>query len=223
MSTEGHRPKVRVLIAEDHPLTREDILSRIAQADDIEVVGCVEDGRALVEHYGHLRPDVVLTDFLMPTMTGIEALVAIKEADPAARVVILSAFEDGRLVTDAVAAGAIGYLVKSLPARDLCTHIRAAAGGQPVFSAEATRLMMEELRSPGRHAPSPAPTGKNLSNREVEILGLVAHGLTNAQIARQLYLSPQTVKTHMERISAKLGVKGRTAAVHKATTDGLLR
>jgi len=222
MGAEGHRPKVRVLLAEDHSLMREGILNRIAQADDIEVVGCVEDGRALVEHYGLLRPDVVLSDFRMPTMDGIEALVAIREADPGARVVILSAFDDARLVAAAVAAGAIGYLLKSLPARDLCAHIRAAAAGQPVFSAEADRLVMDELRSPARHAAAPGPARKRLSDREVEILGMAAHGLTNGQIAGKLYLSPQTVKTHMERISAKLGVKGRTAAVHKATTDGLL-
>lgn len=201
---------------------REGILYRLAQADDIEVVGVVDDGRELVRRYRQLKPDVVLSDLRMPGMDGLEALGAIKEADPDARVVILSAFDDGKLVADSVAAGAVGYLMKSLPGRELCNHVRAAARGEPVFSAEATMLMMEELRSPGRSLPATDTVPRKLSDREVEILGLVAAGLTNAQIAGKLFLSPQTVKTHMERISAKLGVKGRAAAVHRATTEGLL-
>jgi DNA-binding NarL/FixJ family response regulator len=214
--------KVRLLVAEDHSLMREGIVHRISLASDIEVVACVEDGASLVERYRETGPDVVLTDYRMPSMDGLEALAAIKELDPAAKVIILSAFDDGKVVADAVAAGAVGYLMKSVPGKELCTHIRAAARGQPVFSAEATRLMMEELRAVSRKAPGARPPLRPLSNREIEILGLVARGLTNAQIAKKLYLSPQTIKTHMERICSKLGVKGRTAAVHRATTDGLL-
>ena len=213
---------IRVLVADDHSLMREGIVNRIAQADDIEVVGSVEDGQALVDRYRTARPDVVLTDFRMPSLDGLQALIAIKALDPAAKVVFLSAFEDGKLVAAAVAAGAAGYLMKSLPGRELCAHIRAAAQGQPVFTTEATRLLMEQLRTPARALPTGDLVNKQLSAREVEILGLVASGLTNTQVARKLFLSPQTIKTHMERISRKLGVKGRAAAVHKATTEGLL-
>lgn len=210
-----------MLVADDHSLIREAIANRIAEADDIDVVGCVDDGRQLVTSYLALRPDLVLTDFKMPVLDGLEALAEIRAADPDAKVVMLSAFDDGKLVAQAVAAGAMGFLVKSLPSGELCARIREAARGEPVFTAEATRLMMAELRSPTRPAAGDG-TVKKLSDREAEIMALVAQGLTNAQIGRRLYVSPQTVKTHMEHIFTKLGVKGRAAAVHRAISENLI-
>lgn len=220
MGVGGTTRAIRVLVAEDHSLMREGIVNRLAQADDIEIVGCVEDGQSLVDQYRDSQPDVVLTDFRMPFMDGLQALAAIKVIDPSAKVVLLSAFDDGQLVAEAIAAGAAGFLTKSLPGRELCAHIRSAADGHPAFSVEATRLMMEQLRAPAGSASRKGLASRQLSRREIEILRLVAGGMTNVQVARELYLSPQTVKTHMERISRKLGVKGRAAAVHKATTDG---
>ena len=200
---------------------REGILHRIAQAPDLEVVGAVADGTALVERFRALAPDVVVTDHRMPGLNGLEALAEIRAIDPGAKVILLSGFDDGQLVADAIAAGAAGFLTKSLPGPELCDHIRAAAGGEPAFSSDATRLLMGQVRS-AVTAPPPAPPSKKLSGRELQILRLVADGLTNAQIATKLYLSPQTVKTHLERIFSKLGVNGRAAAVSKSMSEGLL-
>jgi DNA-binding NarL/FixJ family response regulator len=211
---------IRVLVAEDHPLMREAIESRLRGVDDVEIVGAAADGRELVALYADLRPDVVLTDCAMPEMSGIEATVEIRRLDPAARVVVLSAIDDQSTLADAVHAGAIGYLVKSVEPAALVQSVRAAAAGEPVFDAAATRLVMAELRT-----PSKAPPGRGssvLSRREAEILALVADGLTNAEVGEKLFISPQTVKTHMERIFGKLGVRGRAAAVREGISRGIV-
>ena len=196
----------------------EAIVARLNEAGDIDVIGTVEDGRTLVDRYVADRPDLVLTDCNMPGTRGIEAAMEIRKIDPDARVLILSAFEDQALLGEAVAAGAIGFVVKSIPGADLCASVRAAAAGTPVFDADATKLLMAELRSPSKRLGDPTP----LSAREIEILKLVADGMTNGQIAQELYISAQTVKTHMERIFSKLGVRGRAAAVREGIALNLI-
>lgn len=211
-------PPIRILVAEDHPLMLEAIVSRLSAAEDIEVIGTVEDGRTLVDRYVAERPDLVLTDCNMPGTGGIEAAAEIRKIDPDAKVLILSAFDDQSLLGEAVAAGAIGFVVKSIPGSDLCQSVRDAAAGTPVFDAETTKLLMAELRSPKKRLGDPTP----LSQREIEILKLVAEGMTNGQIAKELYISAQTVKTHMERIFTKLSVRGRAAAVREGIALDLI-
>jgi DNA-binding NarL/FixJ family response regulator len=208
--------KIRVVVADDHPLMLEAIAARLAGAPDIDVVATVADGRALVAAYDQLAPDVVLSDLAMPEMSGAEATVAIRTRHPDAKVLILSAMDDQASLTDAVRAGAIGYLLKSVTADALCQNVRTAAKGQSVFDSSSA-LVLAEARTATGHA-----AGGALSPREAEILALVSRGLTNIEVAAELFISAQTVKSHMERIFSKLAVHTRAAAVREAVSRGLV-
>ena len=169
--------------------------------------------------YRELRPDVVLTDIGMPGMSGIEATAAIRAVDPTARVLCLSGYDDRETIAQAVAAGASGFVVKTIRPAELCEVVRKVYRGELVFDQVATQALMAEVREPtlGKHeAASP------LSARELEILQLVAGDLTNAEIAEVLFISPLTVKTHVERILAKLGVRGRVGAVRQGIALGVV-
>ena len=219
--------RVRILVAEDHGLMLEAILNRLASDPDVEVVGAVSDGQALVDAYSALHaageaPDLVLSDYGMPKLNGIEAVRAILERDPTAKVLILSAFDDQSLVVAAMAAGAAGYLLKSIPPDELREKVKMAARGEPVLDATTAAHMIGAVRIRERR-PGGAPLkGAPLSGREVEVLQLVAEGLSNTEIAGRLFISSQTVKTHLERICAKLSVSGRAAAVKRGMETGAL-
>jgi DNA-binding NarL/FixJ family response regulator len=166
-----------------------------------------------------LEPDVVLTDIGMPQMSGIEATAAIRDMHPNARVLCLSGYDDRATIAQAVAAGASGFVVKTIRPAELCECVRKVFRGELVFDQTATQALMAEVRSPTvakQDTPSP------LSARELEILNLVAKDLTNAEIAQALLISPLTVKTHVERILAKLGVRGRVGAVRAGIDLGML-
>ena len=210
---------IRVVIAEDHGIVLEAIKGRLALDPLIDVVATVGTGEKLVEAYGELRPDVVLTDIGMPGMSGIEATAKIRELNPSARVLCLSGYDDRETIAQAVAAGASGFVVKTIHPLELCAVVRKVHRGELVFDQAATEALMAEVRSPTVGKPEATSP---LSARELEILNLVAQDLTNAEIAEALFISPLTVKTHVERILAKLGVRGRVGAVRAGISMGVL-
>ena len=210
---------VRVLLAEDHTLVLEALKARLGRDPGIEIVGSVGNGADLVEEYIELLPDVVVSDIDMPEMTGIDAVYKIRETHPTARVLFLSGLDDQETIAKAVNAGASGFMVKTVHPRELCECVRKVARGELVFDQAATKVLMAEVRNP--HLAQQDHTSP-LSARELEILHLVADDLTNAEIAEALYISPLTVKTHVERILAKLGVRGRVGAVREGIARGML-
>jgi DNA-binding NarL/FixJ family response regulator len=203
---------IRVLLADDHPVVREGLRGMLAAEPDIEVVGEASSGPEAVALAERLRPDVVLMDLRMPGGDGVEATRRLAGTT----VVVLTTYDSDADILRAVEAGAAGYLLKDTPRAVLADNVRAAARGETVLaSAVAGRLL-------GRIRAEPAPRSEQLSARETQVLSLVARGLTNAEIGRELFLSEATVKTHLLRASGKLGVSGRTAAVTKAIETGAL-
>jgi DNA-binding NarL/FixJ family response regulator len=205
----------------------EAIVSRLGSEADVEVVGTAVDGQELVDTYralsaaGH-RPDVVLSDYSMPRLNGIEAMRLILNTDASAKVLMLSAFDDRSLVVSAMNAGAVGYLLKSVPPAELRERVRSAARGEPVLDARTASHMIGAVRARERRSGGSSLEGLALSEREVDVLRLVAEGMSNGEVATKLYISSQTVKTHMERICTKLGVSGRAAAVKRGMETGAL-
>ena len=225
-SAPGSGP-LRLIVAEDHGLMLEAIVNRLSADDGVRVVATVGDGRALVDTYTALHaageaPDVVLCDYSMPGLNGIEALRAILDRHPQARVLILSAYDDQALVVAAMAAGAAGYLLKSIAPGELREKVRMAARGEPVLDARTAGHMVGAVRNRERRSGPNGLRGQPLSEREVGVLHLVAEGLSNVEIASRLYISAQTVKTHLERICTKLAVSGRAAAVKRGIETGAL-
>ena len=168
------------------------------------------------------RPDVVLSDYSMPRLNGIAAMRLIHDTDASAKVLILSASDDQSLVVSAMNAGAVGYLLKSLPPAELRERVRSAARGEPVLDARTAAHMIGAVRARERRAGGSSLEGAPLSEREVDVLRLVAEGLSNNEVGAKLYISAQTVKTHLERICTKLGVSGRVAAVKRGIETGAL-
>jgi DNA-binding NarL/FixJ family response regulator len=210
---------IRVVVAEDHDLVLEAIKGRLRLDPTIQVMASVSSGEALVDTYRALQPDVVLTDIGMPGMSGIEATAAIRKEFPAARVLCLSGYDDRETIAQAVAAGASGFVVKTIRPAELCELVHKVFRGELVFDQAATQALMAEVREP---TVAKQDTTSPLSARELEILQLVARDLTNAEIAEALFISPLTVKTHVERILAKLGVRGRVGAVREGIAMGVL-
>ena len=203
---------IRVLLADDHPVVREGLRGMLAAEPDIEVVGEASSGPEAVALAERLRPDVVLMDLRMPGGDGVEATRRLAGTT----VVVLTTYDSDADILRAVEAGAAGYLLKDTPRAVLADNVRAAARGETVLaSTVADRLL-------GRIRAEPGPRSEQLSARETQVLALVARGLTNAEIGRELFLSEATVKTHLLRASGKLGVSGRTAAVTKAIETGAL-
>lgn len=204
---------IRVLVVDDHPVVRRGLTDLVGAVDDMEVVAAVDDGEqaaaAVLEH----APDVVLMDLSMRRMDGIAATRAVCSAAPDARIVVLTSFAEADQVTGALEAGAVGYLLKDAEPDELVRAIRDAAdGGAPLSPRAATALL------PRRRPAAPAVS---LSSREREVLALVAHGLPNKTVARRLGISDKTVKAHLTRIFAVLGVADRTSAALWAQRHGI--
>jgi DNA-binding NarL/FixJ family response regulator len=218
---------IQVLVGEDHGLMLEAIVGRLASDPDVRVVGTAVDGQELVDTYRALHaagrpPDVVLSDYSMPRLNGIEAMRLILDTDASAKVLLLSAFDDRSLVVSAMNAGAVGYLLKSVPPAELRERVRSAARGEPVLDARTASHMIVAVRARERRPGGSPLEGAPLSDRELDVLRLVAEGMSNTEVAARLYISSQTVKTHMERICTKLGVSGRVAAVKRGLEIGAL-
>jgi DNA-binding NarL/FixJ family response regulator len=208
---EGFFVTIRVLIVDDHPVVREGVRAMLAAESDIEVAGQAGSGAEAVTFAREKPCDVVLMDLRMPGTDGVAATAQILAADPSARVVVLTTYETDADILRAVEAGAIGYLLKDAPPADVANAIRAAARGETVLAPSVAARLVTHVRRPQRDS---------LSAREVEVLRLVARGLTNADIGRRLYISEATVKTHLLRLFGKLGVSDRTAAVTTAIERG---
>jgi len=203
---------IEVLVAEDHAVVRGGLVELLGGADDLEVVGTAADGEDAIELARELRPDVVLMDISMPAVDGITATSSILEADPEARIVMLTAFSDRDRVVAALDAGAVGYLLKDAEPGEVRDAIRAAARGDAPLAPRAARELLA-ARSEEQHA--------DLSKREREVLALVAEGLPNKLIARRLEISEKTVKAHLTSVFQRIGVSDRTQAALWAQRHGL--
>jgi len=204
---------IRLILVDDHPVVRHGIRGMLEAEPDLTVVGEASSGPEGVALAAELRPDIVLMDLRMPGGDGVEATARIVATVPGARVIVLTTYESDRDILHAIEAGAGGYLLKDASPAELAEGVRAAARGETVLAPSVASTLVRQVRSP---AP---PT---LSAREAEVLRLVARGLTNADIGRELYIAEATVKTHLLRAFAKLDVADRTAAVTRAMSHGLL-
>jgi DNA-binding NarL/FixJ family response regulator len=203
---------IRVLLADDHPVVREGLRGMLAAEPDIEVAGEAGSGDEAVSLGRALRPDVILMDLRMPHGDGVSAITRIREDQPRARIIVLTTYDTDADILRAVEAGATGYLLKDTPRAALVSAIQGAVRGETVLAPVVAGRLVSRMRTPP----------EALSAREAEVLAQVARGLTNAEIGRVLYISEATVKTHLGRACAKLGVSGRTAAVTKAMQTGAL-
>lgn len=206
---------VRVLIVDDHAVVRSGLAAFLLAFDDLEVAGQAAGGKEAVDLCREVRPDVVLMDLVMQGMDGASATEAIREACPSVQVIALTSFPEEDLVQRALQAGAIGYLLKNVSADDLADAIRAAHAGRGTLAPEATQALINSATRPGKPE-------YNLTDRECEVLALMAEGFTNPAIAETLFVSRSTVKFHVSSILAKLGVASRTEAVALAVQEGLV-
>ena len=205
---------VGVLIVEDHPVVRTGIRGMLAGQPDFEVVGEAVNGQEAVDLVGRLNPDVVLMDLRMPGTDGVAATSRIRKDYPGTRVLVLTTSDSGADILRAVEAGATGYVLKDAPREELYGAIRAAAEGKPLLAPDVAAHLVERVRW---------PSDEGLSGREVEVLDLVARGKGNKEIARTLWISEATVKSHLLHVYEKLGAADRASAVAVAMQRGLLR
>jgi NarL family two-component system response regulator LiaR len=209
---------IQVLITDDHKVVRRGLRGFLELDPEFEVVGEAENGREALAMARELQPDVVLMDLLMPVMDGISATEAIRKELPEVEVVALTSVLEDASVTGAVRAGAIGYLLKTTDADELREAIGAAAAGQVRLAPEAAARLMREVRTP----TAPEALAEPLTERETEVLKLLARGKANKQIARELFVALSTVKTHVNNLYRKLGVGSRTQAALYAARVGLV-
>ena len=215
---------IRVLVADDQALVRSGFRMILEARDDIEVVGEAEDGAQALELARRRRPDVILMDVRMPRLDGVEATRRLVEAGSEARVLILTTFDLDEYVYEALRAGASGFLLKDVQPAQLVEAIRVVARGEALLAPTVTRRLLDRFAqvlpaSPGE----PPPAVSSLTERELEVLGLLASGLSNAELAERLFLSETTVKTHVSSILRKLGLRDRVQAVVVAYQAGLVR
>lgn len=206
---------IRVVLADDHTLVRQGLRKYLETSTDMEVVGEASTGAEVMTEVERERPDIALLDIRMPDMDGLEAAREIRDRFPDVGVVMLTAFDDRRFVVDAVRAGARGYVLKARDAEHLTQTVRMVASGNLVIDPDLAGALSEEISSAGGGREA-------LSGREIEILQLLAFGHTNKDIAKKLFISPDTVKTHLEHIFQKLGAPDRTAAVAEGMRRNLI-
>jgi NarL family two-component system response regulator LiaR len=210
--------RIRVLIADDHAIVRQGLSTFLELQDGIVVAGQAADGEEAATMSQRLQPDVVLMDLVMPVLDGVRAITRIREIAPETRVIVLTSFADDEKIVAAIRAGAAGYLMKDVSPQDLAAAIRLVHAGEPILAPEVMRRLMAEVgRAPG--SPEPAD---NLTEREIVVLKLIANGLSNKEIARDLTLSEKTVKTHVSNILQKLHLADRTQAALYAVRQHLV-
>lgn len=210
--------KIRVVLADDHTFVRHAIRQALESAEDIEVLGEASDGNMALQLVDELKPDIALLDIQMPGLSGVEVTRQIKVLFPKVRILILTAFDDDPYVFAVLQAGADGYLLKTLEVDDLIRAVRAVHRGESALSPEITEMVLKQLKS-GRPAGA-AKQIEGLTARELEVLRLVADGLTNKSIGAQLGINDRTVRGHLANIFGKLGVASRTEAVTEALKKG---
>ena len=220
---EGRR--VRLLVVDDHPVVRSGIVGMLSGEPDLQVVGQAADGAEAIALTAELAPDVILMDLRMPGLDGVEATRRISARPDAPRVVVLTTYDTDGDILRAVEAGAIGYLLKDSPREDILAAVLSAAVGRSMLSPAVTTRLVGAARGTGRGADGSlcrAEAPVSLSPRERQVLQAASRGLSNNQIGAELYITEATVKTHLLRAYAKLGVDSRTAAVTEALRRGLL-
>lgn len=204
---------IRLLIVDDHPIVRDGLRGAFAGNAEFEVVGEAGDGAEAVTRAVALRPDVVLMDLRMPRMDGVEAIRKLQREAPAVRVLVLTTFDTDSDVLPAIEAGATGYLLKDAPVEELLRAVRAAARGESVLAPAVAGRLMGRVRQPAQGT---------LSQRELQVLKLIADGATNREAAAKLFISEASIKTHLLHIYDKLGVRDRAGAVGEAFRRGLV-
>jgi DNA-binding NarL/FixJ family response regulator len=204
---------IRVVLADDHVVVRTGLRAMLDGEPDIQIVGEAANGAEVVSLSSRVDPDVVLMDLRMPEVDGVTAIEKIRERHPSVHVLVLTTYDTDADILRAVEAGATGYLLKDATRDEVLYAIRSAAVGEAALAPRVASRLMGRIRAPGEEA---------LSSREIEVLSLVARGLTNKEIARTLHLSEATVRTHLLHVFTKLGVDDRTAAVMVAAERGIL-
>ena len=230
-------PPTRLLIADDHQLAREGLRDMLADEPDIEVVGEAQDGLGAVEACGELRPNLVLMDVRMPRMDGLEATRELKRVHPGIAVLMMTMHESPDYLLEALRAGAAGYVLKDAPQEEVIEAVRQVRRGESPLDQELAARLLRRLAAEANPSVGTDATGGHegfrgaepsrllevLTRRELEVLGLLKLGLTNPQVAQELFISPGTAKNHVEHIIQKLGVSDRTQAVVRALELGLLK
>lgn len=215
--------KIRLLLVDDQRLMRDGLRTILELEDDFEVVGEAENGEIALQKYADLLPDVVLMDIRMPVMDGVEAIRRLLNGSPDAKVIILTTFDDDAYVFDGLRAGALGYLLKDVSGEELGDAIRTVAVGGALIDPSVTRKVVAEfMRMPARIPVKNDALDESLSEREIEVLRLLANGRTNREIADNLHLAEGTVKNYVSNILGKIGARDRTQAALRARELGLL-
>jgi len=214
MTTSSSNP-IRVMLVDDHTMVRRGLATFLKVFDDLQLVGEAESGEAAIQLCAEILPDVILMDMVLPMMDGATATRAIRQQFPQVQIIVLTSFKEGKLIKNALEAGAIGYLLKDVSADELVRAIRSAHAGRATLSPEAAQALVETANQP------PAP-GLDLTEREREVLALMIEGLNNTQIAGRLTVSPSTIKSHVSNILSKLGVASRTEAVTLALRNRIV-
>ena len=215
---------IRVLLADDQALFREGLETLLSVHKDIEVVGQASNGQEAVDLALKFRPDVILMDMQMPILNGIGATRRLKQSLPECRVIMLTTFNDNETIFDALRAGAVGYLLKDVGSAQLAESIRVTSRGESILDPSVAAKVVQEFRRVSSMVPvaNPEVLPEPLSEREIELLGLIASGLSNKEIADTLFITEGTVKNHVTHILGKLNVRDRTQAVLKAKEIGLI-
>jgi NarL family two-component system response regulator LiaR len=209
---------IRIIIADDHSVVRAGLKFLLATELNIDIVGEAENGEMAVALAQSLKPDVVLLDMMMPRMNGVEATQAIRASLPQTKILILTSFGEDKLVFSAIKAGALGYLLKDSAPETLMQAIRDVANGEPSLQPQIARKLLRELKAP---APELPPTADPLTERELEVLKLVAQGMTNQEIADSVVVSERTVRAHVSSVLHKLHLANRTQAALYALRTGI--
>jgi len=207
---------IRVMIVDDHTMVRRGLATMLKVFDDLQLVGEAESGEAAIQLCAEVIPNVTLMDLSLPGMDGADATRAIRQQFPQVRVIALTSFKEGDRIKNALEAGAIGYLLKDVPADELAQAIRSAHAGRATLSPEAAQALVET-------ANQSSSLGLDLTERELEVLALMVEGLNNTQIAGKLTVSSSTIKSHVSNILSKLEVASRTEAVTLALRSGIVR
>jgi len=210
--------KMKILIADDHPVVREGLVTMLSRENDIEVVGEAQNGKVAIEKARELKPDIVLMDLRMPEVDGIEAIRLIKSENPQVKFIVLTTYDNDEYIFKGIEAGARAYLLKDAPRAELFKAIRAVSRGESLIEPAIAGKVLDRFAELSRQTQSP----EALSERELEVLTLIAKGTSNKLIATNLNIGESTVKTHIQSIFHKLNVSDRTEAVTEAIKKGIV-